>query len=171
MRLPLALTTASTRFDRLAIVRSIISVNKFFIDFKTNPENSINVPDVILLANAWLFIQAFLYQVKCILNWIQVWWLSRCFEKLRINVLHRFSRSFVCDGSLSMRNEAATVFLGSHRAKQKLKCCLAKFSKNGPFILWYRTLRTTPFRFNKLWPPSHAISFHQLILSILSLEQ
>ncbi len=52
MRLPLALTTASTRFDRLAIVRSIISVDKFFIDVKTRAENSINVPDVILLANA-----------------------------------------------------------------------------------------------------------------------
>ena len=54
MRLPLALITASTRFDRLEIIRSIISLDKFSIDFKTRAENSLNVPDVILLANASL---------------------------------------------------------------------------------------------------------------------
>ena len=169
MRLRLALITASTRFDRLAIIRSIISVDKFSIDFKTRAENSLNVPDVILLANASL---SRLFFTKW--NVFSIGFRSGD----RAGILRNFASMFyiafraallVCDGSLSMRNEETTVLFRSTLAKKMLKWCLTKFSKNRPFILCYGTLRTTPFPFNKLWSTSHAISFHQLILSILSL--
>ena len=49
MRFPLYFKTASTRFERPAIVRSTTSIERLSNDLKTRSENCLNVSEVILV--------------------------------------------------------------------------------------------------------------------------
>ena len=121
MRFPLYFKTASTRFERLAIVRSTTSIERLSNDLKTGTENCLNVSEVIhfAIASCSRFSSP---SGKCFRLDSSLVILGWNFVKLGFNILHCLSCSF----------------FSPHLAKQRLKCCLTKFFKETTthFFVW-----------------------------------